>query len=66
MQEIVTRLGLPDYAGAFAENGIHVSVLPHLTDQVFKDIGVLLGQRRSVVLFPASGSTQSQSIAERV
>jgi SAM domain (Sterile alpha motif) len=36
MQEItnwLTKLGLPEYAGAFAENGIDVSVLPHLTDQ---------------------------------
>ena len=37
---------LPEYAGAFAENGNHVSVLPHLTDQDLKDIGVLLGHRR--------------------
>ena len=49
MQEIadwLTRLGLPEYAGAFAENGNDVSVLPHLTDQDLKDIGVLLGHRR--------------------
>jgi SAM domain (Sterile alpha motif) len=42
MQEIadwLTRLGLSEYAGAFAENGIDVSVLPHLTDQDLKDIG---------------------------
>jgi len=35
MQEIadwLTRLGLPEYARAFAENGIDVSVLPHFTD----------------------------------
>jgi hypothetical protein len=36
----LTKLGLPEYAGAFAENGIDVSVLPHLTDQDLKDIGV--------------------------
>jgi hypothetical protein len=42
MQEIadwLTRLGLPEYARAFAENGIDVLVLPHLTDQDLKDIG---------------------------
>jgi hypothetical protein len=36
MQELtdwLTKLGLPESAGAFAENGIDVSVLPHLTDQ---------------------------------
>jgi hypothetical protein len=49
MQEItdwLTRLGLPEYVGAFAKNGIDVSVLPHLTDQDLKDIGVLLGRHR--------------------
>ena len=52
MQEIadwLTRLGLPEYPGAFAENGIDVSVLPHLTDQDLKDIGVLLGHRRKIL-----------------
>jgi SAM domain (Sterile alpha motif) len=52
MQEItdwLTRLGLPEYAGAFAENGIDVSVLPHLTDQDLKDIGVLLGHRWKIL-----------------
>jgi SAM domain (Sterile alpha motif) len=52
MQEIadwLTRLGLPEYADAFAENGIDVSVLPHLTDQDLKDIGVLLGHRRKIL-----------------
>ena len=45
----LTRLGLPEYAGPFAENGIDVSVLPHLTDQDLKDIGVLLGHRRKML-----------------
>jgi class 3 adenylate cyclase len=52
MQEIadwLTRLGLPEYAGAFAENGIDVAVLPHVTDQDLKDIGVLLGHRRKIL-----------------
>jgi hypothetical protein len=52
MQEItdwLTRLGLPEYDRAFAENGIDVSVLPHLTDQDLKDIGVLLGHRRKML-----------------
>jgi hypothetical protein len=48
MQEItdwLRRLGLPEYAGAFAENGIDVSVLPHLTDQDLKDIGITARQK---------------------
>jgi class 3 adenylate cyclase len=64
MQEIadwLTRLGLPEYAGAFAENGIDVSVLPHLTDQDLKDIGVLLGHRRKILAAVAELPGKSQS-----
>jgi class 3 adenylate cyclase len=43
------KLGLPEYGERFAENGIDVSVLPHLTDQDFKDMGVLLGRRRKML-----------------
>ena len=34
------KLGMSEYAQRFAENGIDVSVLRHLTDQDLKDIGV--------------------------
>jgi class 3 adenylate cyclase len=43
------KLGMSEYAGRFAENGIDFSVLPHLTDQDLKDIGVLLGHRRKML-----------------
>ena len=49
MADCLKALGLPDYARAFAENGIDVSVLPHLTDQDVKDVGVLLGHRRKIL-----------------
>src|SRR5215472_11196985 len=52
MQQIadwLRMLGLPEYAERFAENGIDVSVLPHLTDQDLKDMGVLLGHRRKML-----------------
>jgi class 3 adenylate cyclase/predicted ATPase len=52
MQEIaewLEKLGMPEYAARFAENGIDVSALPHLTDQDLKDIGVLLGHRRKML-----------------
>jgi class 3 adenylate cyclase len=39
-------LGLSEYAQRFADNGVTVAALPHLTDQDLKDIGVLLGHRR--------------------
>ena len=52
MQQIadwLQRLGLGQYAERFAENEIDVSVLPHLTDQDLKDIGVPLGPRRKIL-----------------
>ncbi len=52
MQEIsdwLRKLGMSEYAERFAENGIDVSVLRHLTDQDLKDIGVLLGHRRKML-----------------
>lgn len=47
--EWLAALGLSEYAGRFAENGIDISVLPDLTDQDLKDIGVLLGHRRKML-----------------
>jgi class 3 adenylate cyclase len=52
MQEIadwLATLGMSEYAQRFAENGIDVSALRHLTDQDLKDIGVLLGHRRKML-----------------
>src|SRR5579863_2771945 len=52
MQEIadwLRKLGMPEYAQRFAENGIDVSALRHLTDQDLKEIGVLLGHRRKML-----------------
>jgi len=43
------RLGLGQYAQRFTENEIDVSVLPHLTDQDLKEIGVPLGHRRKIL-----------------
>ena len=52
MQQIaewLKKLGMSEYAARFTENGIDVSVLPHLTDQDLKDLGVLLGHRRKIL-----------------
>ena len=43
------KLGMSEYAQRFAENDIDVSVLPDLTDQDLKDIGVSLGHRRKML-----------------
>jgi class 3 adenylate cyclase len=49
IQEWLAGLGLSEYAQRFAENGIDDTVLPHLTEQDLKDIGVLLGHRRKML-----------------
>ena len=46
MQQIadwLKTLGMSEYAQRFAENDIDIAVLPHLTDQHLKDLGVSLG-----------------------
>ena len=48
MQQIadwLEKLGMSEYAERFNENGIDVSVLPHLTDQDLEGLGVLLGHQ---------------------
>jgi predicted ATPase/class 3 adenylate cyclase len=48
MQEIadwLNQLGMSEYAQRFAENRIDFSVLPDLTDQHLKDLGIALGDR---------------------
>ena len=50
MQQIadwLEKLGMSEYAQRFAENGI--GVLPDLTDQDLKELGVLLGHRRKLL-----------------
>ena len=52
MQQVadwLKTLGMSEYAERFAENGITVAALRHLTDQDLKDIGVLLGHRRIIL-----------------
>lgn len=51
MQQIsdwLEKVGLGQYAKLFADNDIDVSVLPHLTEQDLKDLGVSLGHRRKI------------------
>jgi class 3 adenylate cyclase len=43
------KLGMSQYARRFAENDISFSVLPDLTDQHLKEIGVSLGHRRQLL-----------------
>jgi SAM domain (Sterile alpha motif) len=48
MQQIadwLKTLGMSEYTQRFAENDIDMAVLPDLTDQHLKDLGVSLGHR---------------------
>jgi SAM domain (Sterile alpha motif) len=48
--EWLSGLGLGDYAAHFAENDIDFSILPDLSDQDLKDLGVVsLGHRRKLL-----------------
>ena len=43
------KLGMSEYAQRFAENDIDIAVLPDLTDQDLKDLGLSLGHRRKML-----------------
>ena len=43
--EWLISLGMSEYADRFAQNRIDLSVLPELTDQHLKDLGIALGDR---------------------
>ena len=52
MQQIaewLEKLGMSEYAQRFAENRIDLSVLPDLTDQDLKELGIVLGDRRKIL-----------------
>jgi class 3 adenylate cyclase/predicted ATPase len=84
MQQIaewLEKLGLGQYAQRFAENDISFAVLPDLTDQDLKEIGLSLGHRRQLLraiaeltgrekdapkaVVPTAASAASQDTAER-
>src|ERR1700738_2085199 len=62
------KLGLSEYAQCFAENDIDVSVLPDLTDQHLKDLGVSLGHRLKIlrVIGELAGAASAKSQAPAV
>ena len=66
MQQIadwLQKLGLGQYAERFAENEIDVSVLPHLTDEDLKELGIPLGHRRKVLAAINQGIASIQPLA---
>ena len=69
MQQIedwLEKLGLSEYAQRFAENGIGLAALRHLTDQDLKEVGVLLGHRRIMLAAIAELAGAAESVAHPV
>jgi class 3 adenylate cyclase/tetratricopeptide (TPR) repeat protein len=67
MEQIVDwleNLGLSEYAQRFAENGVGITALRHLTDQDLKDIGVLLGHRRIMLAAIGDLAEAAESVAQ--
>src|SRR5262249_18544480 len=65
MQQIADwfeKLGMSEYVEGFAENHIDFSVLPDLTDQDLKDLGVVLGDRRKI-LRAIAGLKSTETVA---
>jgi len=58
------KLGLEQYAKLFSDNDIDISVLPHLSDQDLKDLGVSLGHRRKIFAAINKGIASVQPLAE--
>ena len=54
----LNELGLGEYAEVFAENGVDMRALPHLTDHDLKEFGLLLGHRRIVLAAVTQLSTR--------
>ena len=78
MQQIadwLQKLGMSEYEQCFVENRIDISVLPDLTDQHLKDLGIALGDRLKMlrairelsiaVSAPRQPEPQPQDTAER-
>ncbi len=69
MEQIVDwleKLGMSEYAQRFAENGIGIAALRHLTDQDLREIGVLLGHRRIMLAAIAELARVAESVAQPV
>ncbi len=43
------KLGMSEYAERFSENDVDIAVLPHLTDQDLRELGISLGHRRKLL-----------------
>ncbi len=68
IEEWLGSLGLSEYARPFAENDVDESILPHLTEQHLKDLGVSLGHRvkmlRAIAHLASAAPTTPQPAPE--
>jgi SAM domain (Sterile alpha motif) len=64
--EWLAKLGMSEYAQRFAENGIDIAALRHLTDQDLKEIGVLLGHRRIMLAAIGKLARAAEPVAQPV
>ena len=64
IRDWLEKLGLGQYAKLFVDNDIDVSVLPHLTDEDLKNLGISLGHRRKIFAGINEGFVSVQPLAE--
>jgi class 3 adenylate cyclase/predicted ATPase len=63
IREWLNSHGLSEYADRFAKNRIDLSILPDLTDDDLKELGVLLGDRRRILRLIAELAPKPQAPA---
>jgi class 3 adenylate cyclase/predicted ATPase len=62
IREWLSSHGLADYVDRFVENRIDLSVMPDLTDDDLKELGVLLGDRRRILRLIAELAPKPQTL----
>ncbi len=60
IREWLSSHGLSEYAERFAKNRIDLSILPDLTDEDLKELGVFLGDRRRILRLIADLALKTQ------
>src|SRR5437773_625675 len=65
LRQWLSKLGLEQHAGTFAANDIDLDVLPELSDEDLKELGLSLGHRRRLLRAIAElSSERSQPAVE--
>jgi class 3 adenylate cyclase/predicted ATPase len=63
IREWLNSNGMSEYADRFAENRIDLAILPDLTDEDLKELGVLLGDRRRILRLIGELAPKSEALA---